>query len=137
MRTYETIFIVHPDVVGDDQVAIVDKYKQILVDQGSEVLNVDVWGTRTLAYTVKKQTKGCYVLVVFDAEPTVITEFERRMRIDEMVIKFQTVHLEKGYEAPPVIEKTEEADVAESTESTEEATEKAPEQTTEKASEQA
>ena len=104
MRTYESIFIVHPEVVGDEQVAIIDKYKTILSDQGAEVLKLDNWGVRTLAYPVKKQTKGCYVLVIFDAEPNVIAEYERRMRIDEKVIKFQTVLLEGGYEAPPVVE---------------------------------
>jgi small subunit ribosomal protein S6 len=104
MRTYESIFIVHPEVVGDDQTAIIDKYKTVLTDQGAEVLKVDNWGVRTLAYPVQKQTKGCFVLVIFDAEPTVIAEFERRMRIDEKVIKFQTVLLEGGYEAPVVEE---------------------------------
>ncbi len=104
MRTYETIFIVHPEVTGDDQTALIEKYKSILTDQGANVLKVENWGTRTLAYTVKKQSKGCYVMVIFDAEPTVIAEFERRMRIDDKVIKFQTVLLEGGYEAPPVVE---------------------------------
>jgi small subunit ribosomal protein S6 len=110
MRTYESIFIVHPEVVGDDQTAIIDKYKTILSDQGAEVLKVENWGVRTLAYQVKKQSKGCYVLMIFDAEPTVIAEFERRMRIDEMVIKFQTVVLENGYQAPVVAEPAAEAD---------------------------
>jgi len=104
MRTYEAIFIVHPEVTGDDLTAIIDKYKTILTDQGANVLKAENWGTRTLAYTVKKQAKGCYILFIFDAEPTVISEFERRMRIDDKVIKFQTVHLEGGYEAPPVVE---------------------------------
>ena len=110
MRTYESIFIVHPEVVGDDQTTIIDKYKTILSDQGAEVLKVENWGVRTLAYQVKKQSKGCYVLMIFDAEPTVIAEFERRMRIDEMVIKFQTVVLENGYQAPVVAEPSSEAD---------------------------
>jgi len=115
MRTYESIFIVHPEVVGDDQTAIIDKYKTILSDQGAEVLKVENWGVRTLAYQVKKQSKGCYVLMIFDAEPKVIAEFERRMRIDEMVIKFQTVVLENGYQAPVAAEAVAEeaAEVAE------------------------
>lgn len=100
MRTYETILIVHPEIVGDDQVAIIEKYKKILSDQGAEILKVDNWGTRALAYPVKKQSQGCYVLVVFEADPPVISEFERRMRIDDMVIKFQTVLLENGYQQP-------------------------------------
>ncbi len=117
MRTYESIFIVHPEVVGDDQTAIIDKYKTILSDQGAEVLKLENWGVRTLAYPVKKQTKGCYVLVIFDAEPTVIAEYERRMRIDEKVIKFQTIILEGGYVAPVVEVVAEEAS-AEATEET-------------------
>ena len=138
MRTYESIFIVHPDVVGDDQTALIDKYKTILSDQGADVLKVENWGTRTLAYQVKKQSKGCYVLVIFDAEPTVIAEYERRMRIDEKVIKFQTIILEGGYEAPPVVEAAPEETPAEDAEVTEAASEApaeadaAAEETTEK-----
>lgn len=122
MRTYESIFIVHPEVIGDDQTALIDKYKTILSDQGADVLKLENWGTRTLAYQVKKQSKGCYVLVIFDAEPTVIAEFERRMRIDEKVIKFQTIILEGGYEAPVVEAAAEEA-TAEDAEATEADTE--------------
>ena len=126
MRTYETIFIVHPEVVGDDQTAIIDKYKAILSDQGAEVLKVENWGVRNLAYQVKKQSKGCYVLVIFDAEPSVIAEFERRMRIDEMVIKFQTVVLENGYQAPAAAEpEAETADEANEEEAADAAEEKA------------
>lgn len=113
MRTYEAIFIVHPEVTGDDQAALIDKYQKILTDQGANVLKLENWGTRTLAYTVKKQTKGCYVLVIFEAEPTVIAEFERRMRIDDKVIKFQTVILEGGYQAPAVAEVADEEQPAE------------------------
>lgn len=123
MRTYESIFIVHPEVIGDDQVALIDKYKTILSDQAADVLKVENWGTRTLAYMVKKQSKGCFVLVIFDAEPTVIAEYERRMRIDEKVIKFQTVILEGGYVAPPVVEAAPEEAPAEDAEATEAATE--------------
>lgn len=119
MRTYESIFIVHPEVVGDDQTAIIEKYKKILTDQGAEIIKLDNWGVKTLAYPVKKQTKGCYVLVVFDAEATVIAEFERRMRIDDKVIKFQTIYLEDGYEAPAV-EETPAMGAADAAEETEE-----------------
>lgn len=98
MRTYETIFIIHPDSVGEAYTAIVDKFKGILADQGSNLLKVEEWGTRKLAYTVKKQGRGSYVLIAYEAGPQVIAEFERRLRIDENVIKFQTVLLENGLE---------------------------------------
>lgn len=135
MRTYEAIFIVHPEVVGDDLTAIIEKYKTILADQGANVLKAESWGTRTLAYTVKKQSKGCYVLFIFEAGPKVIAEFERRMRIDEKVIKFQTVLMEGGYTAPPVVEASSQEVTAEATEATEEGfeTEADAEETTEEA----
>lgn len=126
MRTYETIIIVHPDVVGDALEAVIDKYRKILTDQGANILKFDNWGTRTLAYLVKKQSKGCYILVIFDGPPTAIAEFERRMRIDESIIKFQTVLLEEGYQAPVEAAPAEEAEAGEtngeaSAEETEEA----------------
>ena len=113
MRTYETIFIVHPDVVGDALEAVIDKYKKILTDEGANILKADNWGTRTLAYLVKKQSKGCYILVIFDGPPTAIAEFERRMRIDESIIKFQTVLLEEGYKAPVEAAPAEDAEAGE------------------------
>jgi small subunit ribosomal protein S6 len=107
MRTYETIFIVHPDMVGDQYAAVVDKFKGILAEQGAEILKVEEWGTRKLAYPIKKQGRGTYVLVAYEAGPQVIAEFERRMRIDESIIKFLTVHLEKGLQESAVKEPTE------------------------------
>jgi small subunit ribosomal protein S6 len=107
MRTYETIFIVHPDMVGEQYAAVVEKFKGVLTDQGAEILKVEEWGTRKLAYPVKKQGRGTYVLVAYEAGSKVIAEFERRMRLDESVIKFLTVHLEKGLQEVPVKESTE------------------------------
>lgn len=102
MRTYETIFIVHPEIIGDEYAAVVNKFKGVLTDQNAEILKVDEWGTRKLAYPVKKQGRGSYVLVAYQAAPSVITEFERRMRIDESIIKFQTVLLENGLQEDAV-----------------------------------
>ena len=95
MRTYETIFIVHPDVVGDQYAGIIEKFRKSWRTR-ADILKVEEWGTRKLAYPVKKQVRGTFVLVAYEAGPQVIAEFERRMRIDENIIKFQTVHLEKG-----------------------------------------
>lgn len=125
MRTYETIFIVRPDLVGDEYAAVLEKFKGVLTAQGAVILKVDEWGTRKLAYQVKKQGRGTYVLVAYEAEPKVIAEFERRMRIDESIIKFLTVHLEKGLPAPAPVKTLDdvaaEADEAGEVEETEEA----------------
>ncbi|WP_432821722.1 30S ribosomal protein S6 [Trichloromonas sp.] len=122
MRTYETIYIVHPEVVGDGYTAVVDKFKGILADQQASVLKVDEWGTRKLAYTVKKQGRGTYVLMAYEAGSTVVAELERRMRIDENIIKFQTVLLEGGYQEPAsASEDAEKSDDSDDSDDTEDA----------------
>ena len=112
MRTYETLFIVHPEVVGDDLAALIEKYRKILADQQAVVLKADNWGSRNLAYPVKKQTRGSFVLTVFEGGSTVVAEFERRLRIDEKVIKYQTVLFEGSVAAAPAVEQPAQEEAA-------------------------
>ncbi len=112
MRTYETIFILHPEVAGDAYTEIVDKYKGILNELGANVLAVEEWGTRKLAYIVQKQERGTYVLVAHECKPAGIRELERRFRIDDKVIKFMTVQLDGDYEPSGFVRKTEESEAA-------------------------
>jgi small subunit ribosomal protein S6 len=119
MRTYEHIFIVHPDVAGEEYTAVLDKFKGILSEQGANLLKVEEWGSRKLAYPVKKQGRGTYVLLVFEGAAGVVTEFERRLRLDEKIIKFQTVLLPKGIEVPaPAVQAAAPADEAAEAEET-------------------
>ncbi len=112
MRTYETIFIIHPEVAGDAYTEIVDKYKGILSDLGANMLAVEEWGTRKLAYIVQKQGRGIYVLFAYEGKPDGIRELERRFRIDDKVIKFMTIQLENGYEPSGFVRKVEETEAA-------------------------
>jgi small subunit ribosomal protein S6 len=106
MRTYENIIIVHPDKVGDEYAALVEKFKSVLADLGGNLLKVDEWGVRKLAYPVKKQIRGSYILTIFEGQPEAVTEFERRLRLDEAVIKFQTLLLEKGFVEEAAVEES-------------------------------
>jgi small subunit ribosomal protein S6 len=112
MRTYETLYIVHPEVVGDDLAALIEKYRKVLGDQQAVVIKADNWGSRNLAYPVKKQTRGSFVLTVYEGGSSVVAEFERRLRIDEKVIKYQTVLFEGTAAAAPVVEKPTQEEVA-------------------------
>jgi small subunit ribosomal protein S6 len=112
MRTYETIFIIHPEVAGDAYTEIVDKYKGILDELGAKMIAVEEWGTRKMAYIVQKQERGTYVLFAYEGKPEGIKELERRFRIDDKVIKFMTVQLEKEYEPSGFVRKTEETSSA-------------------------
>jgi len=102
MRGYETMCIVHPEVVGDAYTAVLEKFKGILADQQATLLKVDEWGERKLAYTIQKQDRGIYVLFFFEATSAALNEFERRLRLDESIMRFQTVRYEPGEE--PVVE---------------------------------
>ena len=120
MRNYEALYIVHPDVVGDELTAIVEKFQKVLTDQAVEIYKLDNWGTRKLAYPIQKVERGCYVQTLFTAAPEVIAEFERRLRLDEKILRFLTVRLDEEF--PEIVE--------------EEPTEEAAEETTEAAAEE-
>ena len=95
MNHYETVFILTP-VLSDDQMKeTVNKFKGLLVDNGAEMLNEELWGLKKLAYPIQKKSTGFYVLFEFKAEPTLIKKLETQFRRDEKVIRFQTVKLEK------------------------------------------
>ncbi|SHI79855.1 SSU ribosomal protein S6P [Malonomonas rubra DSM 5091] len=113
MRNYESIYIIHPEVAGEELTAMVEKFQGILTEQGAEVYNLDNWGVRKLAYPINKVERGCYVQTLFSAEPQVIAEYERRMRLDEKVLRFLTVKLDGDFPAIEAAEAAEEAEVVE------------------------
>lgn len=114
MRSYETMFIVHPEVVGDELKALVDKFQSVITENDGEIVKVDEWGLRTLAYPIQKLNKGSYVIFYFQVDPQVIAELERRMRLDEKVLRFNTLLHEKGLKiAAPEKEAVEESEVTE------------------------
>lgn len=125
MRKYESLYIVHPDVVGEDLTALVDKFQEVLTGQKAEILKLDNWGVRKLAYPIAKQGRGCYVQTIFEAEPQVIAEYERRLRLDEKVLRFLTVLFDGEVEAAKEEEVVEEPKAAEEVEATEETSEEA------------
>lgn len=102
MRNYESLYIVHPEVVGDELTAMVDKFQKILSDQQAEIVKLDNWGVRKLAYPIKKAERGSYIQVLFSAGPEVVAEYERRLRLDEQILRFLTVRLDRDFAAEPV-----------------------------------
>ena len=95
MNQYETVFILTP-VLSDDQMKeTVAKFKKILTDKGAEIVNVEIWGLKKMAYAIQKKSTGFYCLLEFKAEPEVIKLLETAYRRDEKVIRFITVRLDK------------------------------------------
>ncbi len=95
MNQYETVFILTP-VLSDVQMKeAADKFKDYLVSKGAEIINVENWGLKKLAYSIDKKNSGFYQMIEYKAEPTVIAKLELQMRRDERVIRYLTVKNEK------------------------------------------
>ncbi len=87
MRKYEVMVIVDPEV-DDRQVSpLIDKHLQTVTNGGGTVDSIDVWGRRRLAYDINKKSEGSYVVVNLTAEPAVVKELDRLMKIDESIMR--------------------------------------------------
>lgn len=96
-RKYETIFILDPDLEEEAAKSAVEKIKGIIAQGNGEVLKIEDWGKRKLAYEVKKKSKGHYILIHLAGTPALLSELERNFRVMDAVIKFQSVRFdEKG-----------------------------------------
>jgi small subunit ribosomal protein S6 len=95
MRKYETIFILDPDLEEEQVQPALEKIKGIITQGNGEILKVEDWGKRKLAYVVKKKPRGHYFLIHFTGIPALLSELERNFRVMDIVIKFQSVRLDE------------------------------------------
>ena len=95
MNQYETVFILTP-VLSDEQMKeTVAKFRNLLTDNGAEILNEEIWGLKKMAYAIEKKSTGFYCLVEFKGEPSIVNTLETGFRRDEKVIHYMTVRLDK------------------------------------------
>ena len=95
MRIYENLFIVKPDATEEEIDHLIDQMSKNVTATGGTIDKVDKWGKRRLAYRIEKHREGTYVLMQFSAEPAAVREFERRLRVQDSVIKFLTVRIDE------------------------------------------
>jgi small subunit ribosomal protein S6 len=91
LRRYETVFIIHPDLNDEEVTALTDRYCEIIAAYKGVLVKVDRWGKRKLAYLIRKQSKGTYVLLDFAGSSAVVSEMERNFKIDDHVLKYMTI----------------------------------------------
>ena len=92
MRRYEVVFVLAPTLAEDGVDQLVESFNKSARDKGAEIVSVDKWGKRRLAYRVGKYTEGVYVVLTLE-EPAAaaVTELERRFKVTDAVIRFLTV----------------------------------------------
>ena len=93
MRKYETIFILHPELSEDEIKSVTNKAQDVISSFNGECVRMDDWGIRKLAYPIKKSSRGRYYYLRFDGNSALIAELERRLRLDEKVLRYQSVNI--------------------------------------------
>lgn len=88
MRSYELMFIVHPEQDESEFNELVDKVKGWITDSGGQVDNLDLWGKRRLAYPIQKQVEGQYVLMNTQLDPAFCSDLEHNLGLQEPVMRF-------------------------------------------------
>ena len=87
MRKYETVFIVRPDLEEEKTLEAIDKYKSLIENNGGEVVNIDKWGKRRLAYEIDGAREGFYVVSKFNADSAAASELDRVFKISDEIIR--------------------------------------------------
>src|SRR5262245_47788188 len=94
-KQYETIYILRPDVDADSADKVQGRVAEVLDREKGKLLKVEAWGRRRLAYPVAKHKKGVYVYVKYVGKGGLVQEVERNLKLQDAVLKFQTVLLEE------------------------------------------
>lgn len=94
MNKYESVIIINPSLDEQGIKDVITKFTDLINNNNGKVENVDEMGKRKLAYEIKKQSEGYYVVYTFEANPEFITELERIYRITDSVMKFITIRKE-------------------------------------------
>jgi len=95
MRRYETIAIIDPDLSDEERAGVLERTTDLIPKEGGFLVMLDEWGSRKLAYEIKKKVRGYYVRIDYCGMGSLVDEMERFFRIDDRVLKFMTVLLEK------------------------------------------
>ena len=95
MNIYENIVILNASLSDEEIETASGKIKDLITNSGGEILKTDVWGRRKLAYEIKKQKKGFYLLLVFKSPSAAIKKLEGYYKVFDPVVKYLVIKLEK------------------------------------------
>ncbi len=109
MRRYETITIIDPDLSDEDRAQVLERTTNLIHKEGGFLIMQDEWGNRKLAYEIKKKVRGYYVRIDYCGEGSLVDEMERFFRIDDRILKFMTVLLEKDADVENIKEEMSKA----------------------------
>lgn len=127
-KHYESVVIINASLEDEQIQETISNIKESITTNGGEISAIDDWGRKRLAYNINKSKTGYYLISRFIALPAMVANFERTLKLDETVVRYMTIVLDK--KALENIEKMKNMKVEEETKSTEDTTEENEEDTT-------
>ena len=103
MRLYESVLIARQDISAAQVETHVDEFTKIIENGGGSIKKREYWGLRSLAYRIKKNRKGHYVLLNLETDSASLNEFERIMGLNEDILRFMTIRIEEVDEEPSIM----------------------------------
>ncbi|MBO6948565.1 MAG: 30S ribosomal protein S6 [Rhodospirillales bacterium] len=110
MPCYESVFIARQDISASQAEGLTETFSQIISSNGGNVVSTESWGLRSIAYRIKKNRKGHYVLMNIDAPAPALHEMERQMRIHEDVLRYMTIRVDSIEEGPSAMLRNKDRD---------------------------
>jgi small subunit ribosomal protein S6 len=93
-RTYEIVFIIDPGADDAEVMKLSEAIQKIITDQGGVITKIDMMGRRQLAYEINHQKEGSYVLLEVEGSGAEIAELERRMRVNDRILRYMTIRVD-------------------------------------------
>ena len=103
MRLYESVFIARQDISSQQVESMADEFAGIITNAGGKIHKREYWGLRSLAYRIKKNRKGHYIMFNLETDGATLKEYERIMGLNEDVLRFLNIRIEEVDEAPSII----------------------------------
>lgn len=100
MLKYETLFVLQPDLPEAQVRETIDRVRRLIEGMSGQVLDIEDWGVRELAYQIGKHSRGTYVLAQYAARPEVVKELERTLKIADEVLRFISVRMTEAKTSP-------------------------------------
>ena len=103
MRLYESVFIARQDISSAQVEAMADEFAEIITSAGGSIKKREYWGLRSLAYRIKKNRKGHYLMFNLETGPEALREYERIMGLNEDVLRFLNLNIGEVEEGPSIM----------------------------------
>ena len=103
MPLYESVIVARQDITKSQCDKIIDDSESLIISLDGSIKKKEYWGLKNLAYEINKNKKGHYTMIIIDAKPEAIFEYERQLKLNEDIIRYMTIKIKKFDENPTIM----------------------------------